>query len=101
MNFIEKKVLRHGDKIAVPYLSREHGRLFHVYRVNTLVSAAMETGVDPVGLVQRGSQFWWLELVALPVSGDHGDVVGVFEGDRLNVEGRKLVFTDGKLEVVS
>lgn len=99
MDFIEKKLLRHGDKIASPYLTREHGRLFHVYRIHTLVGSALEIGSDPVGLVQRATQYWWLEQLPLPLSGHHGDVVGVFDGDTINVEGRKLVFAGGKLEV--
>lgn len=87
--------LRARDLVAIPYEARRHGTLWHLCRINSVVSYALHNGDCPIEAVhdaeRRGEPMWWLNK--LPATIDRlgrpkATYIGLREGQRIRFEGR-------------
>jgi hypothetical protein len=84
-----------GENIAIPYESRRHGTLWHLCRINSVVSYAMRYGECPVEALDRArkinEKLWWINKLPTTIDGLGRPKVtytGLKEGQIIRFEGR-------------
>lgn len=95
---------RHGEKIAIPFQSRNHGTLYHFFTLGTVAGYAVERGDDPIAEVERckrqmiedphrGHKLYWVSANAVCISNQvtpKEDVPGFNYGDEIILEGHRF-----------
>jgi len=81
--------------VAIPYQARRHGTLWHLCRINSVVSYAIYCGECPIAAVHdaeaRGEAMWWLNKLPTTICGlgrPKVTYIGLREGQEIRFEGR-------------
>lgn len=95
---------RHGEKIALPFNSRNHGVLWHFFTLGTVEGYAIENGECPHEALQRheemkakfndGRRRYWAGANCVTIhNGPHikTDVPGFSWGDTIILQGKAFV----------
>lgn len=91
----EGRKFRHGEVIAIPFVSRSHGTLYHFYTLGTVAGYAVERGDDPEECLatarERGHKLHWANANAVTIHNGpkvKKEVPGFNIGDPIILQGR-------------
>lgn len=89
-----------GDRVAVAYESKNHGLLWHLCKINSVVSYSIKCGECPIRALEQarktGEPLWWMLRLPTTVDGLGRPKVtytGLREGQVILFEGRRFILS--------